>query len=378
MLAFLITLALADSSFSADDIPAFSSARVIADIRFEPELEYNTYESAMVRDEAFTYVATPGGLYRLPRTLQPGAQAELVAFAGRAISNLYVHDGALYLLKGGHESDGAPAADHTLLRSTDRALTFTPLDQNLEECIGRYCSFLHATEAIFRDGTMIVNAGGNVLSTRDGGLTWTPLVGSIAQQACYHPTIELIGQELLIGGECPLDVAYVRRGSLRSDFSGWTNEPSAVTSPFLENRNVQFIRRVRESDTVIAGIEGAILRSTDRGASFDFAYREPIEAADSYIYFTTFLAPERSSRLLIGGFNKADNTIALMTTDDDGVSWKDRGYLVRSSAHHFDSLAFLHEDADGRILAGLVAFDEKLLRIVELNLESARRRSIRR
>lgn len=375
MRLLLFSLLIAANANAQVDVQ--SSARVLADVHFESSRDYITFDSALVRDESSSYLATPGGLFRLPPRITAGASAELIGFSGRIVHSVALHDGVMYVLKEGSENAQGPASDHTILRSSDRGATFQPMDQRLEECLGGYCSFLEATEIVFRDGAIIVNAGGNVLSTVDGGNSWTPLAGAIAQMACYHPTLASIDDRLIIGGECPLDVAYIRAGQLRSDGLGWTRAPESVVTPFLENRNVQFIRQVRSSTTVIAGIEGAILRSADGGESFDFAFRQPIESS-SYIYFTTFLAPSGSNRLLIGGFDKANVTATLWQSDDDGRSWRERTSLLRFDDHQFESLVFLHEDADGRLLAGLLDWDAKLVRIVELNLASDRRRPVRR
>jgi len=60
---------------------------------------------------------------------------------------------------------------------------------------------------------------------------------------------------------------------------------------FLENRNVQFIRR-GESNVVYAGIEGALMRSDDAGASYDFVLHYEGDAA-KYPYITHILFPSQ-------------------------------------------------------------------------------------
>jgi hypothetical protein len=369
-LLFLIAPALV-----AGEVDVQASATVLTDIRFETDVPYITFDSAMVRDGASSFVATPGGVYRLPSVVRGGAEATVAAFPRQLIHNLYVHDGELYVMKEGKENRG-PATDHSFLRSSDGGQTFVPLDQGLEACLGEWCAFMTPTEAIFRDGAIILNAGSNVVATADDGASWTPLIGELTPAACYHPTLAIAGSRLLVGGECPLDTAYIRHGLLSDNSLQYSNEVEAIT-PALENRNVQFIRRVRESDTLISGIEGAILRSSDQGLSFDFAFRQPIES-EQYVYFTTFLAPRaKSNLLLIGGFDKGNSTAALMVSFDDGVSWKDRTQLLRFDDYLFDALVFLHEDGEGRILAGLLQWEQRMLRIVELNI-GTRSRTVRR
>lgn len=353
-------------------------AKVLADVRFTAEDSYIAYDSALVHDDSFSYLATPGGLYRLPLRITSGAAAELIAFPQRRVHSLNVRDGALYLLKTGHEIQADAAVDHSLLRSVDHGATFQPVDAGLESCYGGYCRFMTPTELHFRDGAMITNAGGNVLASRDEGESWTPLAGALTPQACYDPTLAVVGDRLIIGGECPLDSAYLRAGVLQADSLGWNETPSAVITPYLENRNVQFVRRTGATSTLIAGIEGGILRSSDEGRSFDFALHHPIRSS-SYVYFTTLLAPAAGDRpLVIGGFDKGIGTASLMTSRDDGRSWQDQTHRIRFDDYSFDAVIFLHEDVDGRVLAGLLHWDERLIRIVELDLQPARSRPVRR
>lgn len=279
-------------------------AKALVDVAFDGGTSYSI-AAPFAQDEAWSWVGTPAGLYRVASPLEAGSEAELVAFEGGEILALYAREGALYVLKVAEESAGAPATDRAFLRSTDGGATFVPLDDGLEECFGGYCAYLTASQAAFQGDVVFLNAGGNLVASQGGG-PWTPLVGEIARQACYDPTFAVNGRRILIGGECPLDMAYVRAGTLREGMLEWELAPESVVTPPLGNRNVQFIEFLGDGSVVLSGIEGAILRSSDGGASFDFALFHELDDPFVYPYVTELLAPGDGAELLAGGFDKAN------------------------------------------------------------------------
>jgi hypothetical protein len=351
------------------------SARPLVDVPFATTQPFVAISASFAEDENWSYLGTPGGLYRLPGMVQVDSEAELIEFAGRAIHAVYVHEGNLYVLKERLESKDEPASDHSFLRSSDGGETFVPLDDGLEECYGGYCAFLSASQAQFQGDTIFLNAGGNLLASR-GGEPWVPLIGEIAQMACYDPAFTVRGNRVLVGGECPLDDAYLRHGMLRDGFLEWETSPTDAVTPELENRNVQFIRFIDEGSVVLAGIEGAILRSSDQGASWQFVLFHDIEDANLYPYVTHLLELPDEGRLLAGGFDKANLRPYLAWSRDEGRTWTDLSLAVTAD-EAFDVLVFLHVDGQGRILAGLLDVDASVIRIVELK-ESPRRRPVRR
>jgi hypothetical protein len=351
-------------------------AKVLVDVPYAVKESYSL-SAPFAQDGTWSWVGTPGGLFRLEAPVTPGDEASLVGFEGNEMTAVYVHDGALYVLKRAAESMNAPATDRSFLRSTDGGATFVPLDDGLEECLGSYCAYLTASQAAFEDDVIYLVASGNLLASKNEG-PWVPLVGEIATQACYDPTFAVHGRRVLIGGECPLDMAYVRAGMLRDGMLEWELEPRDVITPALENRNVQFIRFLGDGSVAIAGIEGAILRSSDGGASFDFVLHHPLDDPAIYPYVTDLLVPASGEWLLAGGFDKANLVPYLAWSSDEGRSWQDVSHVLGPAADGFDVLAFLHEEPSGRILAGLVDLDGKVVRIVELVTTQMRVRPVRR
>jgi hypothetical protein len=326
------------------------------------------------RDASFEYLGTSDGLYRAPR-LATGP-LERIAFAGEEISALAIDDGVLYVGKGLRHYAVWP--EHTLVRSRDHGSTFESADAGLYDCIANVeCGYL-VPEQIVPDGDrLFIEAGGNLLVSADGGASWKHLVGIPSQSgkptANSCPiTFERFGETVLVGGECPLDNGFLRIGRLRPDLLGWSEEPQLVTAPEMENGNVQFIRNLG-GGIVFAGIEGALLKSTDGGRSFRYVIHYDLEALDRYPYIAQFVVSSRDPRvMLVGGFDKKNLVGYLASSDDGGESWQDASPLVGA-----DYVSLLAEDADGRLLIGLDGDTRFTLAEVVLGERAKKRRAVR-
>lgn len=324
---------------------------------------------AYARDAAFEYLATPHGLYRSSRLATSAPQ--LIAFEGERVHAVAVHDGSLYVAKGaGNEAAHSPS--HTLVRSDDGGATFTNIDAALFDCATTPCGYLIPTLLSFDEGRMYVNAGGNVLASDDGGASWKQLYGITFEgtptaQVC-PVKFTLSGSQMFLGGECPLDMAWLHRGTLAANGLQWAEEPRAVTAPELENRNVQFIRDLGNG-VIFAGIEGALLKSTDGGTTFRFVIHYPLDAADRYPYIGHMVVAR--GVMLAGGFDKKNDAGYLAYSADGGETWQDLSSLVGKPY-----VSLLTVDADGRVLIGLQ--DRGTFTIAEVVLaEWKKRRAVR-
>jgi hypothetical protein len=328
-------------------------------------------------DDSHAYLATPDGLFRTDRSLRPEAALDPLGLADRQINNLYVHRNVLYVLLQSEETTGGRATSHSFLRSEDRGQTFIPMDQGLEECYSNICHFLTPTQAAFREERIFLNAGGglNLLVSEDRGASWRALSGSLNAQACYSPAFELIGRQVVMGGECPLDRAYLRRGTLRADLLGW--EPGGdlreTDRPDLENRNVMVIEGRPNSPVVFAGAEGVVLKSDDFGQSFRPVLEYPISGGEKYPYPHRMLLPAHSvEEVLIGGFDKAVGRPYLARTRDDGTSWEDLSRLAGWVEQ--GDICFIVADPYGRVLIGINDDARRTVTIAELPSSSVRPR----
>lgn len=353
-----------------------ASFEILGEIEYTPATPYFEHQASLAFVGQNAYLATPGGLYRLPAHVE-GGPAELIAFERVSITRVYARGGRLYVLKPSQPT-AVSATDHALLRSDDEARTFTPIDGPLGYCSGGVCQFMAGSELIVDGDRLYYAAGGNVVASGDGGATWRALVGFLQPSFCYDPSIALVSDRMLIGGECPLDVAYVRAGRLAADRLSWAEEPAAVVTPYLENRNVQFIHRHGESAIVFAGIEGALLRSFDGGATFAFAYHVPIDGHEKYPYVgSIWMSDVKPGTLLAAGFDKkiSEGGAWIALSRDYGRTWVDLSDLIpRDASFRPDSVSFLEVDPSGRVLAGVVDAGSSKVRILEVRVTDVRRR----
>lgn len=333
--------------------------------------------------DEYAFFGTDGGLFRAPLPLG-SAPAALVAFDSTPVTAMAWSGDALYVAPDIDHGSAPGVTQHTLLRSTDDGTTWTPIDGELEECLGQFCKRLISSQLEVVDGLLFANAGGNVIVTEDDGASWSILFGVSSTgkpqgQACYDPTFAFVGRRLLLGGECPLDSAYLRAGTLRPDLHAWETEPETAITPFLENRNVQFIRRRGATDTVFAGIEGALLRSDDAGASYRFVLHYELDAP-KYPYITQLVFPSaHPTAIVIAGFDKASGGPFLAVSLDDGMSWRDDSLLLPGIGDESWSVVELIEAPDGRILIAVEDDKSGALHVSELQLTGlSRRRAVAR
>jgi len=211
---------------------------------------------------------------------------------------------------------------------------------------------------------LYTNAGGgqNVLASNDGGAHWRVLTGFFDQDICTHPAFEIVGDRLLVGGECPLDFAFLRAYQLAADgVSLASRDALPVALPELENRNVQFIQATG-AQRVFAGVEGGLLRSEDGGKSFKFVIRHPLSGGGNYPYIRHLLAlAGKPDTLVAGGFDKATQKPYLAWSKDGGTTWTDLSALLPGYVRNLDdgsvaAVTAIAEDPQGRVL---VAVDEK-------------------
>lgn len=333
---------------------------------------------AYARDDQYEYLALPDGLYRSTKLADPNVPLEQIAFAGRTVHSVAVNDGKLYAIVGNSTSPVSP--EHAFLRSLDHGATFTPLDQNLLDCSVPPCGYLVAEDMAFAQSRIFLSAGGNVVASGDDGLTWNVLYGLTDEgkpvaQLC-PVEFSRAGDVLLLGGECPLDVGWVSRGRLRPDLLGWADEPQPVIAPFLENRNVQWIRHL-DAETVLASVEGGILRSTDGGATFDWTLHYDLDDPFFYPYIWEMVASTQHTDLLVaGGFDKKSSHAFLNWSRDGGRSWNEASELLGRTSDN-SAVSMLAEDREGNILVMLHSAGKYTLGRVGV-VDGGKRRAVRK
>jgi hypothetical protein len=307
-----------------------------------PQLTY-------ARDARYEYLGTPDGLWRSERLADPNAPLTRVNFPSESIHDLLVQDERLYVGKGfATEAHSFPS---TFIRSDDHGEGVVHLAEGLRDCAGTpECRFMAVTDV--EPGLpnhLFVVAAGNLLSSDDEGETWHQLFGVKDDRG--RPTAQvcplkfaLIGHTVLLGSECPLDVAWLHRGSLTDDMTGWLDEPEPVSTPNLENRNIQFIRYTGGNE-VWVGTEGGLLRSNDYGAHFDWALHYELDDERLYPYIWDMVVSTKFPGLVVvSGFDKKQENPYVAWSTDGGTTWNDTLAIAG------DAVPLLAEDRDGRLL----------------------------
>lgn len=248
------------------------------------------------------------------------------------------------------------SATCTLMASSG---SFVPRDQDLRVCTGGFCETLSIQDIKLHGQRLYSNpgAGLNLFTSANGGNTWSVIRGQKASMVCTPTKFHVLGDRVLVGGECPLDMAFVEAYQLNADGSALASEAKLpLNLPALENRNVQFIESVPDTKRVFIGVEGGLLRSDDNGVTFKFVIQEPLSGGKAYPYIRSFLPLKgKPDTMVIGGFDKATRLPYLAWSKDGGVTWTDiskatPNYGKAPADGAATMITGMFEDPQGRIL----------------------------
>jgi hypothetical protein len=263
----------------------------------------------------------------------------------------------LWLFQTAQESRQGQAGEHSLC-TLEASGTFAARDQPLASCIGEWCAPLAMNELKLAGNRLYTNAGAgqNLFVSDNAAASWRVVLGQFDSMVCTHQAFQVVGDRLLVGGECPLDSAYVRAYRLGADGRLASPAELPVALPKLENRNVQFIEQVANTQRVFAGVEGGLLRSEDGGQSFKFVIEQPVEGNKNYPYIRSFLALSgKPDTIVVGGFDKATALPYLAWSADGGTKWTDLspllpGYARAAGDTAFAEVSSLSQDPQGRVI----------------------------
>jgi hypothetical protein len=266
----------------------------------------------------------------------------------------------LWLFQPWFEGPSNHADEHALCEMSAQGTGFTPRDEALYACNPYYCTMLWMSDLKLVGNRLFSNAGAglNLFVSDDKAASWRVLLGEFDSMICTHQAFHIVGDRLLVGGECPLDVAFIRAYQLTADGSRLASkEPLPVTLPVLENRNVQFIESAPGTNRVFAGIEGGLLRSDDGARSFKPVIHHSVDDVKSYPYIRAFLAPSKNPGVIVvGGFDKASAKPYLAWSADNGDHWTDLSSMLPGFNRNTGDfgkggqVTALMEDPQGRLL----------------------------
>lgn len=278
-------------------------------------------------------------------------------------------------------ADTPDASDgHSTCTLVANTASFIPRDQALRTCNPYFCETLSMQDLKLANNRLYSNAGAgnNLLTSKDKGNTWQVIRGSKDSQMCYPSKFHVLDDRVLVGGECPLDMAFVEAYRLTSDGGALASENKLpIILPEMENRNVQFIESVPDTQMVFVGVEGGLLRSTDLGTIFKFVIHEPLTGGKGYPYIGAFLPVKgKPGTIVVGGFDKMHGRPYLAWTEDSGESWKDISKLVPGYDRKTDdeystpSISAITQDPDGRIIVVTNERADSQGRLMQLTLGS--------
>ena len=284
----------------------------------------------------------------------------------------------LWLFQPWYDGPGAGAQEHALCALNQAGTSFLPQDQSLRACLGQYCYTLWMDELTLVGTRMYSNAGAglNLFVSDNKAASWRVLLGKFDSMTCYHQSFHIVGTRLLVGGECPLDAAFIRAYQLSADGSRLESQAELpVSVPELENRNIQFIDSIGGTQRVFAGVEGGLLRSDDGGRSFKFVIRHPIEGGNMYPYVQSFLSlKNKPNVIVVGGFDKANARPYLAWSADGGDNWTNLSALLPAYNRGAGDIGLagqvtsLVEDPQGRILLTLNEDETAKGKLIQLTL----------
>ena len=288
----------------------------------------------------------------------------------------------LWLMQPWLEGPDPAEQEHSACTMAAQANSFAPRDAGLRACNDYFCSTLAMTDVKLVDvpagRRLYTNAGAgvNLFASADGGASWRVLRGQFDSMICTHTSFEVIGERVLVGGECPLDDAFLEAYPLMADGLALASQDKLPLSvPELENRNIQFIEQLAGSQRVFVGVEGGLLRSEDGGKSFKFVIYNPVEGASAYPYVKTILALKaKPDTLVVGGFDKKNTKPYLAVSRDGGGSWQDLSSMLPGYSQPANEemkvgvVTSIAEDPQGRILLTLNEYDDKQGRLLQLTI----------
>ena len=324
-------------------------------------------------DDQFAYLATPDGLFRTSRIISSDSPLTYLGFANYPILNLYVHQNVLYVLKVGGDPRSNTLDAHSFLKSTDHGQTFIPLDEALKWCYnGEFCQYMYVSQIFFRNNLIFITSGGgpNFYVSNDEGKSWKVLLGYSEPAVCSGIAVEIIGRKVLLGGECPLDFAFLKVGTLREDMLGWADggyPHDVMDVKELQNRNVQFIRHSPNTTFALAGVEGALLRSSDLGETYQYKILYPgVDGKYPYIHELSDLGMYKDL-FIAGGFDKGGGMVGYLAYSfDHGDTWTDISHLINPTGSPSWDVAFIRQDPSGRVLVGFTLKNEPKLVLAEV------------
>lgn len=179
------------------------------------------------------------------------------------------------------------------------------------------------------DGGRIYLAAGsapNLFYTDDLGETWAVMNGKfpITSTSCYEASFLRTETHLIQGGECPLDVAFVKVYKF-TDANRTKIDPIPVATighDFMGNRAAWHMLQNPVTKQVFAGVEGGLIELAGESYSPIFRIEHAMDE-DLYPYYEGLSYVKSNPEKMLAWGNGQERGGTLMASTDSGRTWKD-------------------------------------------------------
>ncbi|MFW5973712.1 MAG: hypothetical protein ACOCTG_06940, partial [Bacteroidota bacterium] len=267
------------------------------------------------RSDAHLYAATHSGIFRQPLD-RPEDPWTAAGFDGQPILAIAVTGADTILAAVDTRDGGAPVA--SLHRSTDGGENWVSIGEHLSDeapdlRVESMAVHPQRSQTVFLGGAQVI------VRSDDLGETWRPVWGDFGD----------IGMGVHFFAFDPNDTDVIRSGGETAAFGPFTllstdgGDSWAMHTLSLGGDNAVYSTVIHsaDSDVVLAGTEGSVLRSTDGGDRWEVVL-EPEE----YPYFHGLVESEvLDTRMYAAGWRRVDTQdLIVYITSDAGTSWAER------------------------------------------------------
>lgn len=260
---------------------------------------------------ATLYVATTTGLFK--KQIGDKSNFFSLGFTDKNVEAIQVLDDGQILVS---LFDKSGAELPALYRTDNDGETWTPVGSNFGG---------NNPEPVFDltihpdDENVLYATGFSVVAkSADQGVTWDPVYGSWSGFATGVSVVVVnphATSEIWAGGQGAIENGFLIRSKNESDWDTWNDlvdNPTVVKEITFADSN---------KDQVFVGFEGALLKTTDGGDS----WQTLIESEQNRFYFGICLQQGNPNRIYAGGWLKTPDPqpLALSVSSNGGQTWEE-------------------------------------------------------
>lgn len=263
------------------------------------------------------FVATTSGLFK--KNLETDSDFSLMGFINKNVEAIEVIDDGAVLVSIFQKDGAQPPA---LYKTLDDGTTWIPLQTDFG---GEFTEPIFDLEAHPEDNEILYATGTSVVAkSLNGGGSWSPVYGDWGGFATGVSVVEInpIGKELWAGGQGAIENGFLLRSKNEVDWDEWADlvdDPTVVKEITFSDKT---------PDEVFVGYEGALLKTTDGGET----WQTLIASEQNRFYFGIGLQQQNPGRVYTGGWLKTPDAqpLTIFISDNGGHSWEEFSFAGES------------------------------------------------